>query len=306
MAAALIYSLAPLKLNSTVLATSGLSVTPDVMASAFRHSGNVFPSVVTVPGATAQIRFKTTFLEAYNLIGIGRAPLKCTTVEVYLAKFVDAARSTSSVHAKYALASSPGAALGFATIQGASVDQNGVLMADVKVALTSYDGMTHPLLRSDAGALPTLASEPALYSLGPASLNGTIISGEGSASLEMGVADQSLASDGDLYPRSYAVLGYDRGITANFMDAATAWSTIGLIGTNITANFIQYFRAFDATTQVKLTTGISLTVASGRIVPEALSADNLTLAQTPARIIPLSATNTDPFQLATGQTIPTP
>ncbi len=306
MTAALIYSLAPLKLNSTVLAVSNLTVSPEIMAAGNRHSGNMFPSVLTVAGATPQIRFKTPWQEAYTLIGVGVAPLKCTTVEIYMAKFVDAARSSSSVHARYALATSPGAALGFATIQGASVDQNGVLMADVKIALTSYDGMTHALLRSDNNALPTLAAEPVLYSLGPIKVNGTVISGESSASMEMGVSDQSIPSDGDLYPRTYGVLGYDRGLTVNFADGASAWASLGLLGTNITANVVQYFRQYDATTQSKLTTGLSLTIASGRIVPDTISTDSLSLATAPARVIPLSASATDPFQFASGQTIPTP
>ncbi len=246
MTAAIINSLAPLKLNSTVLAIEGLSVSPDVMAQAYRHSGNLYPSIMAVAGAAPTIRFKTPFYAAYLLIGIGAAPLKCTT-------FVDAARASTSVHTKYALATSPGAALGFATIQGASVDQNGILMADVKVVFTSYDGMTYPLVTTTNNALPTLASEPALYSRGPASLNGSIISGNGSASLDLTVHDQSLASDGDLYPRTYAALGYDRGVGVHFLDGISAWASIGVIGTAISSNFIQYFRAYDQTTQAKTT-----------------------------------------------------
>jgi hypothetical protein len=304
MAAALIYSLAPIKLNSTVLATSGLTVSPDIMASAFRHSGSVYPSVLTVAGAGPSFSFKTPFAEAYTLIGLSKTPLKCTTVEIYLAKFVDAARSNSNVHAKYSLASS---ALGFACITGASVDQNGVLMADVSVALISSDGMTHPLTRSDAGTLPTLSAEPVLYSYGPFSLNGTIISGSSSATMDMGVHSRSLATDGDLYPRNFAVLGYDRGLVTHFDDPATAWSTLGLLGANITANVVQYFRKYDATSQTKQTTGLSLTIASGRVIPEAMTADNLALAGSPARVIPLSTSDgTDPFVIASGVSIPTP
>ncbi len=304
MAAALIYSLAPVKLNSTVLASSNLSVSPDVMASAFRHSGSVYPSVLVVPGAAPSVSFKTPFAEAYALIGLSKSPLKCTTLEIYLAKFVDAARSSSSVHAKYSLASS---ALGFACITGASVDQNGVLMADVTIALTSSDGMTHPLTRSDANALPTLASEPVLYSFGPTSVNGTVVSGASAVTLDMGVHSQSLATDGDLYPRTFAVLGYDRGLTINFEDAATTWTALGLLGVNISANVIQYFRQYSATTQTKQTTGLSLTMASGRIVPETLSADSLGLVKTSARVTPLSTSDgTDPFVIASGASIPTP
>lgn len=306
MTTALIYSLAPLKLNSTVLAVSNLALSPEIMANPFRHSGNLFPSVISVPGAGPQIRFSTPFAEAYSLIGFGPGPLKCTTVEVYLAKFVDAARSSSSVHTAFKLASSPGAALGFAYITGASVDSNGVFMADVTVMLTSYDGMTHPLARTDNNALPTLASEPVLYSLGPMTVNGTTVAGEASCSLNMGPNMQALPSDGDLYPKTCAMLGYDRVMTVDFKDPTTAWSTLTTIGVNITANVVQYFRQYSATTQVKTAAnGLSITVASGRVVPDAINLSNLGIADGPARVIGLSSSATDPWVLATGVSVPT-
>lgn len=306
MTAAVIYSLSPLKINSTVLAVSNLRFSPDVQVSSFRHSGNIYPSVIAVPGAQAKVTFSTPFWAAYGLIGVAAAPLKCTVVEIYLAKFTDATRSASTDHAKYALASSPGAALGFATITGARVEQNGILMADVQIQFTSYDGMTHPLLRTDAGTLPTLSSEPLLHSLGPTTINSTTYAGESSAMLDMGVQDQALATDGDLYPRSYCVTGYNRLLSIGFSTPATIWSALGMTGAAITANIVQYFREYDATTQIKKATGLSLTIASGRITPDAMSVDSLGIANAPAIITPLSSSSTDPFVFASGASIPTP
>lgn len=303
MTTALIYSLAPLKLNTTVLAVSNLSVSPDIMANPLRHSGNLFPSVISVPGATPQVKFSTPFAEAYTLIGFGPGPLKCTVAEIYFAKFVDATRSASSVHAALKLAAS---ALGFAYITGASVDSNGVLMADVTVMFISSDGITHPLVRSDNNALPTLAAEPVLYSLGPMVVNGTTVAGEASCNLNMGPQMQSLMSDGDLYPKTCVMLGYDRIMTVDFKDPVTAWTTLTLIGAHITANVIQYFRQYNATTQVKsASNGLSITVASGRVIPDAITTGNLAISDGPARVIGLSSSSTDPWILATGVTVPT-
>ena len=303
MAAALITSLAPIKLNSTVLATAGLGLSPDIAQTALRHSGNLYPSVLAVAGSAPQIRFRTPFWPAYSLIGIGNGPLKCTAFEVYFAKFIDATRQTGAVHPKLSLATS---ALGMSYITGASVDQNGILMADVTVMLLSNDGMTHPLARADTGTIPALGSEPLLHSLGPVTINGTTIAGSQSATMDMGVQIQALPTDGDIYPRVCGALGHGRKLSIGFADPATLLGSIGLLGANIASSTIQYFREYDATTQVKKTTGLSLTIASGRITPDSWTSDNLQVAQSGLTITPLSATTTDPFQFASGASIPTP
>ena len=96
MTTALFYSASPITLNSTTLAAEDTTLSAAVMAEGFRHSGNLFPGVLIVPGATPRISFRTPFLEAYNLIGL--QCLKITTLGLYYAKFVDAVRSASSVH----------------------------------------------------------------------------------------------------------------------------------------------------------------------------------------------------------------
>ncbi len=301
MADALIYSLAPLKLNATVLAIANLQLTPEVAADAFRHSGNEFASVMVAPGAAPRIRFKTPFLAAYNLIGL--KTIKCTTVEVYLAKFVDAIRSASAVHRKYALAAS---ATGFAYITGASVAQQGVLMADVEVILLSADGTTHPLAVTDNNALPTLASEPALHTLGPVTLNGTAIGGTSDCSVDLSQQMEVRSSDGDIYPRVCAYLGGSPSLSLGHDDPVTLLTTVGLVGLNVTANVVQYFRNYDTTTGLTASTGLSLTIASGRVIPESQDADNLAVAKTGMRVLPLSSTTTHPMVIATGATVPTP
>ncbi len=241
-----------MKLNSTVLPASNFTFSTAIASQAFRHSGNLYPSVMTVAGAQPMVTFKTTFHEAYGLIGIGNGPLKLTTFEIYLAKFTDAVRQTGATSVKFGLNTS---CTGYAYITGASTDQNGILMADVSVAVISNDGMTHPILRTNTVSIPTLAGEPTLYSLGPVTVNGTTIAGVASASFQTGFHTELLATDGDLYPRVFACYGGDRSLSIEFKDAPTAWTTLGLIGVNVSSNVVQYFRGYDATTQVKLATG---------------------------------------------------
>jgi hypothetical protein len=301
MTAAVIYSLSPLTLNATTLATSNLRVSPEIASIMHRTSGNEFASVQAVTGATPRISFQTPYYEAYNLIGL--KTLKCTVCSVYLAKFVDGIRSASSVHSKYALASS---ALGFAYIKSIAGSLNGIVMADVEVILLSADGLVHPLTPSTSNALPSLASQPALRTIGPCSVNGTTIGGVSSVNIDLGASMEAMTSDGDLYPRVCAYKGGDPVINVEHGDPETLRGTLGFTGAAISANFVQYFKTIDPTTQLTLSTADSLTVASGRVMPVEWGADNLQVARGGLRVACLSTSSTHPIVVATGATAPTP
>lgn len=301
MAAALLYSLAPVKVNSTVIAVDDLGLTPDIVTMPFRHSGNEFSSVLAVPGGTPALKFRTPFAEAFALFGL--KVLKVTVLEVYLAKFVDALRQSGGVHRKYSLATN---AVGMAYMTGASVAQNGILMADVVIVLLNpNDGMVAPLTPVDTGTLPTLAAEPVLYTNGPTSINGTVIAGTMGARFDLGSKVDVRKSDGDLYARVCGWLGGDPSLSIDHADPATLWSTVFPLGVSATS-IVQYFRKYDATAQVTQTTGLSLTITSGRAVPDTLGAKSLELAKSPLRVIGLSSTSTHPVAVATGVSVPTP
>jgi hypothetical protein len=302
MAAALVYNLAPLKLNTTVLAVEDLSFSPDVMVEPFQHSGNEFPSVMRVSGGNPAIRFKTPFAEAFALIGL--KTLKCTVVEVYLAKYVDSIRQTGAVHRKYAQNTS---CVGMAYITGANVSQGGMFMADVVVVMLSNDGIAAPLIGSDVASLPTLASEPVPYGMGPVAINGTNYAGCTSMSLDLGTKVDVRRSDGDLYPRVCAFLAGAPSIQIDHADPATMWNAIYPLGLQASSNLVAYLRKYDTTTAVIGTaSGMSLTIASGRVVPGDLGARTADVATAPLRFIGMSASTTSPVAVATGVTVPTP
>lgn len=296
--AAIIYSCAPVKLNSTVLAADSLRVPPNVAAAAYRHSGNEFPSVMTAPGAAPRVRFRTPFYEAYNLIGL--KGLRCTTVEVYLSKFSAGLKSSSTDHLKYNLTAS---CEGFAYLTGFGCSQNGILMADVEVVLISNNGTSHPLT-AGTGSLPTLASEPALRTSGPSTINGTTVAGTSGFNVDLGASVQTMLSDGDLYPRACAYVGGDPVITVEHADPATLLATLTLNGVALSSNFVQYARDYSTTTGLTQTTGISITVASGRVIPEDFGADNLAVATGSFRVLAMSTSTTHPLVIATGASVP--
>jgi hypothetical protein len=301
MSAAVIYSLAPITLNSTTLATMNLRVSPEIASIMHRTSGNEFASVQAITGASPRISFQTPYYEAYNLIGL--KTLKCTVCTVYLAKFVDGIRSASSVHTSFSLASS---ALGFAYIKSIAGSLNGIVMAEVEVILLSSDGLVHPLSPATNAALPSLGSQPGLRTIGPCKINGTTIGGATSINVDLGASMEAMTSDGDLYPRVCAYKGGDPVITVEHADPETLRATLGFTGVAISANFVQYLKTIDATTQVASSTADTLTVALGRVMPVDVGADNLGVAKGGLKVDCLSTSATHPIIIATGATAPTP
>ncbi len=237
--------------------------------------------------------------EAYNLIGLKTT--KFTTSNVYLAHFVDGLRDSSATHAKYALASS---ATAYAYIKSISASHGSIATAEVEVILLSSDGLTHPLVATTNNALPSLAGQPALRTAGPCTINGTTINGVESVTIDLGASVEAMVSDGDLYPKVCTYVGGSPTITVQHSDPETLRGTLGFTGAAISANFVQYLRDFNASTQLASATGMSFTVASGRVIPAEWGADNLQLAKGGFKVDCLSTSSTHPIAVATGASVP--
>ncbi len=298
MTAAVLTSLAPLTLGSTTLPTENLRVSPDVASVMHRTSGNEFGSVMAVLGGSPKISFDCTAAEAYTAIGFKGTMF--TTCDVYLATFASGIRSAGSGHPKYALAAS---AKAFAYIRSISASQTGIAMASVEVLLLSSDGVTHPISPTTA-SLPALSAQPALRTLGPGKINGTAYAGLVSMNLDLAPTVEAILSDGSLYPQVCAYAGGAPVITVEHADPETLRGVLGFQGVSLASNYVQYLRDVDATTQTLSTTGISLTVASGRVIPLEFGASNLQIARGGYRVECLSTSTTHPVILATGATVP--
>ncbi len=297
-----IYSLAPCKLNSTVVPVERIGFSPGVLANPHQHSGNEFPTLIAIPGATPRITLTMPFRAAYDVLGFSMVSL--TAFEVYLAKFAALIRSASSVHTKWALTSSCTAA---AMITGFSVNQDGVLMAEVEIVPLSNTGTAHPLTRSDNNALPTLASQPILHTAGPLSINGTVVPGLMSAAADLGQRLDVQRTDGAMYPIVAARVDAAPKISATHADPVGMLAQLGsLLGANLSSNAVAYFRQFDATTGVLDTgaTAVSLTVASGHVLPLEMPVEQGKVATIGVEIHGLSTSATHPFAYSASATAP--
>jgi hypothetical protein len=300
---ATLSSLSPAKFNSTVVAVKSVGLAPGIISAADRHSGNLYETLVKTSGAEPRCTLNMPFKSAYDVIGLGI--LKLTAFEFYLANFTDYVRAAGSTHTKWALSTS---ATAVAMITGWTVDLDGDLLAVVEVVPLAASAAAHPLTKSDNNALPSLASQPVMHTMGPSSVNGTVIPGLRSAGGELGQNLRVIRSDGDRYPRNAGYLGGSPRMTGTHSDPITLPNTIGLFGLNLSGGgFIQYFRQYDATTG-EVTgdsgTGVSITAATGRIEPADIAAADGEPNTIGIQVMGTSSSSTHPFAVSVAATVP--
>jgi len=295
-----ISSLGPITINSTTIATLGWSFSPDIVKAAQFHSGLQYPAIETTSGANPKVTFRCYFQDIWALTGA--TILGATTFSVYLSAYTTLIRDASSIHLKLALASSCVAAI---QIMSASVDQDGLLIADVEATLLANDSTTHPFAITTNNALPALTAEPIKHTLGPFVLDTVGIPAVQSASIDFAPSLQVSRSDGDLYPRIAAQTQGNPKLSIGHKDPRAVLGTLGLLGTNVATSGIQYFRRHDATTGLAgASNGISVTLGVCRIVPGQLSAEQGGIATQGFELTGLSASTTHPFTVSLTATVP--
>jgi len=301
---ATLYSLSPCKFGTTVVAIKSVGFSPGILAEMDFHSGNPYASLVRVPGATPRIVVSGPFAPIYAALSGGFGLTKLTAFEVYLAKFTDGIRSASSDHTKFALDTG---CVAHAFITGAAVDQDGLLMATVEIHPLADDSTTYPIAQTSNNALPTLAAQPDLHTLGPVSINGTVYPGLMSAGFDLAQGFVAERSDGDLYPKVGRKLDATPRLFAEHSDPQAICNVLGLNGLSISSNVVQYFRKFNATTGLvsnDASSAISLTIAAGRAHPLDLSAEQGGISRQGIEFLPTSSTATHPIAYSASATVP--
>lgn len=291
-----IAGMSPITLGTTVLAADDVLPDPGVNIEGFKHSGNPYASAALRLGFAPSVRFRTPFIDVYNILGFKTT--KLTAFNFTFRKFTDYLTAAGSVHPQYSLAASATAA---ARIVGASTDQGGVLYADVQVTPLSVDGTTNPLQSANA-ALPTLVAEPTLHTLGAVVLNGTKVNGVKRIGFDLGIDLVGERYDGEPYLRNVAETDPNPSISGDHGDPIGLLAALGLTGLAASSNFDVYFR--DMTAGLAQATGLRLRMASAVATPGAVSFRRGAITGQGFNILPLSTTTTHPFVLATGQAIP--
>lgn len=260
-------SLAPAKLNTTVLAVTDVQVNPANKARVIPHSGHLQPTVIVQTGSSYTVTCQAPIKSAYDLIGF--APLKLTALEVQETAYADGKVASGLAHSKWTLGAG---ATALAIIKGGSVDHDGILFVNIEIFCQSADGITPPLTRSDATALNTLAAVPVLHTMGPVEIAaGTRVDGATGHGFTTGLEFTILGNDGDLYPKVATVLVSEPRLTASYSDPV---ALIGAITGDLAGGaktMVLNFRQVDASTGLASATSLSIATAVSRLVPTTIS-----------------------------------
>ncbi len=304
--AAVLRSLAPIGINAAVLPILGMRWSPGALDEPFAHSGNEFATHNRAPGAEPRLSVTMPFWDAYNLIGWKF--LKCTTLNVYEAKYVDAARSSGAVHRMYALTAS---AVAHATIRSVSLDgPRGIALAEVEFLYLAPSGTatTHPVTPTDNNSLPALTAGPTLQSGGPITILNTAYAALQSITLDTGNRLEAFTHAGDMYPTVCQYAGGEPVARGVFLDPPTLLTAIGLEGADLATTTAIWFRDYSATTGILGTTGVKIALGRGRIIPEDIDSSNRGVDRIGFRIPGLAdptTPGTHPWPTTSGQTLPT-
>jgi hypothetical protein len=308
-----IASLSPMSLTAsggsggvTILATELVNVSFGIFQTIHHHSGNVYPTLVVVPGAERRMRVQSPFAGAFALLGLALTPI--SALKVCLAKFADYNRLSTASHQQISLTSGCSAA---AQISGCSVNIDGILMADIDIIFLSTDGATDPITITDNQSLPAITGTPTLHQVGPSTFGATntIIPGVVAAGLAMGAVPTILRTDGDFFARSAARLQATPIITLTHSDPAALIDSITQTGTYMVDEVLVYFKEYDVATGLcNQSNGISFTIAYGRVHPHGPDESSNVVATTMVDIIGVSPDGnaTSPISVSTGVDVPTP
>lgn len=299
-----ILSMGPLTIGSTTIGTRITGLDPAIVEALQLHSGLPYPTANLVSGANPKFTFECYFQDIVALIPGSFTILSATTFSLYMSLYSSYTRDATSVHTKIALQTSPTC---YAAVQMLStrVAQDGTLMAECQAEILGGDSTTYPLVTTSNNTLPALSAEPIKHTLGPCVINSTGVPGVMDAAFNLNPTNETKRSDGDLYPKVTAQLQGQPRLILSHGDPKGVLAALGLLGTNVTANVVQYFRRYDGTTGVAgAANGISLTIASGRAIPVVISNEQGRISTTGIEVSALSSSTTYPVAISLTATVP--
>lgn len=302
---AVLSSLAPVTLVvgaglPVTIPTEHVGVPLGIIQSLHNHSGNIFPTLVVVPGADRRVTLSVPMKIALDTFGLGL--VKLTAFSAFFARFEDFNREGTAVHLALELNV---ACVAAAQISGWSVNVDGILMATVEIVPMSTTGQLDPLKLTPNVSLPVLAGSPALHTLGPVKVNGTVIPGLSGESGSIGSSIAVQRTDGDLYARVCARIEAKPTMSLSHQDPVSILNSLTLMGIVIT-EVVVYAKAYDPATGIAAQAGsISFTMVSGRIHPGGPDASQGGVVSTSIEVLGISDDGaTNPIAINTNVVAP--
>jgi len=206
-----------------------------------RGDGDVDPTYVSIMSQRPILRFDTTGIAAaLAAAGIAGAIIDADVtypgLVAYFQKMAEGGtRASGSNHLKLT------AAEGLLVPRTLRASQDGIAVVTYEALLT-YDGSNEPIVIADSQALAGSPSVSEVYTVGPASINGSTLEAVQEITIDFGIDVRRLAGDGDVWPTYAGIMSRGPSIRIRTTDA-TAINTYGLDGTAQSASdSVVYFR----------------------------------------------------------------
>lgn len=293
------HSLGPLTIGATTIAVKAHGFSPGILAQIEDHSGLPYPYAEVIPGANPTVQFTAYASDIYALVGADFF-LDTTTFDLYLSKYSDAIRSSGTDHTKLALSASCRAAI---TLDSFSVSQDGTVMAECTAVLLANTSTGHPVTLTSNNALPALTAAPVLHSLGPLVVNAVGLPGDRAFVLDLGHTLETGRDDGDLYPRTAALVRGEPKLTVQHTDPVAVLTSLGLLG-GAPGTVIQYGRRVGADGTLGAANGLSLTLALAYLRPQVITSEQGRISTTAIEATGRSTSTTHPVIVSFSATVP--
>lgn len=221
-----------------------------------RHSGRRFASSSLHSGGGPVLTLTMPARQAVDVFGLGLT--KLSDIKVYLSTYADGLRATGAAHSYLQAATG-----GFAVIESIQAAHRQIATATVRIIPIASSDVANPITRVDSAALPSLAAEPVLNTLGTIDIAGTVREGLQEIQIALNPLLTPVESDGRRFAREVLYQGGNPVVTGQHAGPLGLNTAAGFDGLIVTASTDVYFRENDATNRTLKTTGMRFEFGDG-------------------------------------------
>jgi hypothetical protein len=181
---------------------------------AFSTAGQLFPTFSALMSLAPRLSLSTQGLKAFLDKVTTRGLALATGFEMYNQLVSGVGRGGTLVHQKISIAT------GLLLPRSISVRHGGIAQLGFDVIGVNAGGTVCPVLITESMALPVDTGVAALHTLGPVKINGVELEGVESVTIDFGISEFVVSSNGLIYPRLAGVTGVAPRVSVSCKDSA--------------------------------------------------------------------------------------
>jgi len=288
-----LHTLAGFKTNTTYIhGLQSLTASYGTREVTAGGDGTVYPTFAAIMSQSPRLTWSTVAVKtALDAIGVTGTAITSSATGVFYFRKIDGDTglpATGSVHRTATLN------MGMIVPSRLTMSQGSVatISYDVYVA---YDGSHNPIIHGTSAALETDVNLSAAFTQGTFDLNGSILDGVQSVTIDFGINVQQLSSDGDVWPTKLHVASIAPNVRVQLTDSTANIATLSALGTgSASTDSVAYLQKLDDNgNRVAAATEehISFTFEDWLAVADTDAASTGGIYTSSFRLIPAKATN---------------